>query len=258
VPNQTRQRILDAALACFTEDGYEQTTIARIRERSGASNGALFHHFATKEAIADALYVAAIASFQQGLWNLLDHQPSSLRDAVHAAVAHQLGWTEQHPDLARFVYLLGHPAASSAGGAELGELNRELAGAVRRWMAPFAERGEIRTTSMLLITAIVGGPAHAVARRWLAGQVPGSLTSFTDELADAAWAGLRGTQVRPRPVRPAPARGRVTIELLDGDGTVVAHGQTTTPLAGTDTGTDTGKGPGTSTGKGPGTNSHTG
>jgi len=231
-PNQTRRRILDAALTCFTEDGYEQTTIARIRERSGASNGALFHHFASKEAIADALFVDAIASFQQGLWQLLDRQPGSLREAVHAAITHQLSWTEQHPDLARFVYLHGHPAPGSSGGAELGEINRELAAGLRRWMAPFAERGEIRPTSMLMVTAIVGGPAHALARRWLAGQLNVPLTAFAGELADAAWAGLRGTQVRSRPARPVPARGRVTIELLGDDGTVIARGQTDTPLSG--------------------------
>jgi AcrR family transcriptional regulator len=227
---QTRRRILDVALACFAEEGYEQTTIARIRERSGASNGALFHHFASKEAIAGALYVEAIASFQQGLWELLDRRPGSLREAVHGAIAHQLRWTERHPDLARFLYLRGHPASGSAGEAELYELNRELAAAFRAWMAPLAERGEIRPTSMLVISAIVGGPAHALARRWLAGHLPAPLTSYTDELADAAWAALRGTQVRSRP--PAPARGRVTVELLAGDGTVLAHGQATTPLAG--------------------------
>ena len=63
----TRRRVLDVALECFLADGYEQTTIARIRKLSGTSNGALFHHFASKEAIADALYVEAIASFQAGL-----------------------------------------------------------------------------------------------------------------------------------------------------------------------------------------------
>jgi AcrR family transcriptional regulator len=62
----TRTRILKAALACFTADGYEQTTTARIRERSGVSNGTLFHHFPTKEAIADALYVQAMSSYQEG------------------------------------------------------------------------------------------------------------------------------------------------------------------------------------------------
>lgn len=234
-PTDTRQRILDAALACFTEDGYEQTTIARIRERSGASNGALFHHFAAKEAIADALYVAAIASFQQGLWELLARQPDSLRTAVHAAIGHQLRWTQEHPDLARFVYLRGHPASGSAGGAELNQLNRELAAAFRQWMAPLAERGEIRPTSMLVITAIVGGPAHAIARRWLAGHLSVPLTSFTDELADAAYAALRGTQVLSRPpAQPAAASSRVTIELLSDDGTVVARGQASTPLTDAD------------------------
>ena len=72
----TRGRILDAALACFVEAGYAQTTIARIRERSGVSNGALFHQFATKEAIADALYVDSIASFQEGLWELVNAGPA--------------------------------------------------------------------------------------------------------------------------------------------------------------------------------------
>ena len=35
----TRRRILDVALERFLADGYEQTTIARIRKLSGVSNG---------------------------------------------------------------------------------------------------------------------------------------------------------------------------------------------------------------------------
>src|SRR5271167_1406596 len=88
----TRARILDTALACFLGAGYEQTTVAVIRERSGVSNGALFHHFPTKEAIADALYVDAIASFQEGLWELVRRRPRSLRAAVRGVVSHQLDW----------------------------------------------------------------------------------------------------------------------------------------------------------------------
>jgi hypothetical protein len=77
----------------------------------------------------------------------------------------------------------------------------------------------------------VGGPAHAIARRWLAGQIDAPLTSFTDELADAAWAGLRGTRVRARAERTAAARrGRVSIELIGDDGSVIAHGQATAQL----------------------------
>jgi AcrR family transcriptional regulator len=228
--SQTRRRILDAALACFTEDGYEQTTIARIRQRSGTTNGALFHHFPSKEAIAGALYVEAIASFQQGLWDLLARRPRSLRAAVHGTIAHQLRWTEQNADLARFVYRRGHLGWDTPAGAELDSLNRELAAAFREWMAPLAASGEIRPTSMLVITAIVGGPAHAIARRWLAGQLNAPLMSYVDELADAACAGLRGTQVRGRAPQRRPAIGRLTLELLDDDGSVLSRGQVTTEL----------------------------
>lgn len=115
----TRRRVLDVAPECFLADGYEQTTIARIRARSGTSNGALFHHFPSKEAIAGALYVEAIASFQAGLWDLVSRRPRSLREAVRGAISHQLTWTEQNADLARFVYTRGHLDWNSAAGAEL-------------------------------------------------------------------------------------------------------------------------------------------
>jgi AcrR family transcriptional regulator len=236
----TRRRILDAALACFIEDGYEQATIARIRQRSGTSNGALFHHFASKEAIADALYVEAIASFQHGLWELLRRKPRSARAMVRETIAHQLRWIEQHPDQARFVYRRGNLGWDSPAGAELLALNRDLAAAYRKWMAPLADAGEIRAASMLVISAIVSGPAHAIARRWLAGQIASPLTAFVDELTDAAWAGLGGTQVRTRTTHHVPATALLRLELVADDGSVLAQGQATTqlrPLEPADSGT---------------------
>jgi len=229
----TRQRILDAALACFLDDGYEQTTVARITARSGASNGALFHHFPTKEAIADALYLDAMVSFQDGLWTLVRSKPRSLRAAVRGTIAHLLGWVEQHADLARFVYQRGHLDWDTPAGAELTSLNRQLASAFREWMKPLADNGQLRQTSMLMISAIVTGPAHAVARRWLAGgQLDMPLTGCTDELTDAALAGLRGAPLPSRPVRTSAIReGKILVELVAEDGRVIARGQATAQLS---------------------------
>ena len=222
----TRRRILDVALDCFLAQGYEQTTIAEIRKRSGTSNGALFHHFPAKEAIAAALYVEAIASFQEGLWELVSHAPGSLRDAVHGALEHQLTWTERNADLARFIYARGHLDWDTAAGAELAARNRDLAAAFRQWMAPLVASGEIRPGPMLLISAVVSGPAHAIAQRWLAGHLDRPLTSFLDELTTAACAGLSGIPENGQ-AAPVPAGGRVTLELLADDGTVLAQGQAT-------------------------------
>jgi AcrR family transcriptional regulator len=227
----TRTAILDAALACFVQSGYEQTTIAAIRQRSGVSNGALFHHFPTKEAIADSLYVEAMASFQEGLWELLRRRPRSLRAAVRGTISHQLRWTEEHEDRARFLYTRGHLDWDSPAGAELVELNRTLAGAYRDWMAPLVEAGEVRQMSMLMVSAVVNGPAHAIARRWLAGHVSAPLHSHLDELTDAAYAALSGTPVSARRRAAPPShRGRIRLELLAEDGQVVADGEATAEL----------------------------
>jgi AcrR family transcriptional regulator len=192
VPSTTRRRILDSALVCFLDEGYEHATIARIRERSEVSNGALFHHFSSKEGIADAIYVEAISSFQEGLWQLVRSQPQSPRAALRRAIGHQLRWVQEHPELARFVYLRGHLEWDSPGASELLALNRELAAAFKEWIRPLMDAGLIRPISMLMLTAVVSGPAHAIARRWLSGQVDRDLSEYVDELADAAWAALRG------------------------------------------------------------------
>jgi AcrR family transcriptional regulator len=226
----TRSRILDAALACFVEAGYSQTTVARIRERSGVSNGALFHQFSTKEAIADALYVEAMASFQQGLWELLDRRPLSLREAVRGVIGHQIGWIEANADRARFVYARGNLDWGSPASADLDRINRELADAFRQWMAPLVEAGQIRPVPMLVLNAVVSGPTHSIARQWLAGQASEPLRRYLDQLADAAAAALSGPPAATARPAAAARHGRVRLQIVSEDGSVVAEGEATVDL----------------------------
>jgi AcrR family transcriptional regulator len=227
----TRARILDAALACFLEAGYEQTTVVEIRERSGVSNGSLFHHFPTKEAIADALYVDAIGSFQEGLWRQLQQRPRSLRSAVRAVIAHQVGWITANMDRARFVYGRGVLEWHSPASEELGEMNRRLSAAYQAWLEPLVDRGQVRPMPMLVVIAVVTGPTHALARRWLAGQLQGPLEAYVNDLAEAATAALSGSAAPSRrPRRTVPQRGRVRLELVAEDGAVIGHGEATVEI----------------------------
>lgn len=228
----TRARILAAALDCFLELGVEQTTTAVVIERSGVSNGALFHHFPNKEALADAIYVEAIASFQEGLWELLGRRPRTLRAAVRGVIAHQVEWIEANPKRARFVYMRGTLDWETSAGARIEEMNRKLSEAFRDWMGPLIERGEMRPTSMLVVNAIVTGPVHALGRRWLAGHPDAPLRSHVGELADAAYAGLKGAPVRGARGgdRSRPSRGRVSLQVVAADGRVLAEGEATAEL----------------------------
>ncbi len=52
---RTRRLIVEAAGAVFDELGYEAATTTEIIARSGVTRGALYFHFPSKEAIADAV-----------------------------------------------------------------------------------------------------------------------------------------------------------------------------------------------------------
>ena len=66
-PKEKRERLLKAARALFVEHGFEKTTTKQIAERSGVSEGILFHQFGSKFGIFRALTEAyaedAIAAF---------------------------------------------------------------------------------------------------------------------------------------------------------------------------------------------------
>ncbi len=51
----TRSRIVSAAWDLFYENGYDETTVDDIVERSGTSKGSFYHYFAGKDALLSSL-----------------------------------------------------------------------------------------------------------------------------------------------------------------------------------------------------------
>ena len=52
--DQTRQRLLDAAVTSLIERGVARTTTLEVQRRAGASRGALLHHFPSHAALLSA------------------------------------------------------------------------------------------------------------------------------------------------------------------------------------------------------------
>src|SRR6476661_8559130 len=50
----TREALLNATLECLVEDGYANTTTARVAVRAGLSRGAHLHHFQTRDTLLAA------------------------------------------------------------------------------------------------------------------------------------------------------------------------------------------------------------
>jgi AcrR family transcriptional regulator len=57
----TRTQLLEVATELFAERGFENTPVELVLERAGVSKGSLYHHFASKEALFEAVLDAVEA-----------------------------------------------------------------------------------------------------------------------------------------------------------------------------------------------------
>jgi TetR/AcrR family transcriptional regulator, transcriptional repressor of aconitase len=73
-----RRQILDAALLCFSRNGFHQTSMQAIFEESGLSPGAVYRYFKGKEEIVEAIAMETLG----GLAAAVDSGPPAPPDVV--------------------------------------------------------------------------------------------------------------------------------------------------------------------------------
>ena len=66
-PKARKEEILDVATRLFAERGYEGTSMNDVAERVGMRKASLFYHFATKDALYEAVLERLVASLQVAL-----------------------------------------------------------------------------------------------------------------------------------------------------------------------------------------------
>ena len=62
---RTRNALIESAAELFSKDGFDVVTLSTISARAGVSNGALHFHFASKAALAAAVWEAAAQRLRQ-------------------------------------------------------------------------------------------------------------------------------------------------------------------------------------------------
>ncbi|AJF69903.1 TetR family transcriptional regulator [Streptomyces vietnamensis] len=78
----TRQRLLEAAVACLAEHGWAGSTVSVVAERAGVSRGAAQHHFPTRE----DLFTAAVEYVAEERSQALRALPTDDREQAVAAL----------------------------------------------------------------------------------------------------------------------------------------------------------------------------
>lgn len=188
--SKRRKDILQAALECFVELGFSNTTMEEIRKRSGASTGSIYHHFKSKEQLATSIYLAGIADYQAGFVRELDGSRDA-RAGIAAVIRYHLRWVQEHPEWARYLFQMRYTDFMAAAEYTIAEQNREFYGHIQRWLDDRHKKGELKRLPFEITLQIIISPCFGFARLWLNGKVKTDPGKAGRIFADAAWRALR-------------------------------------------------------------------
>lgn len=191
-----RRQILDAALDCFVEHGTAETTMAEIRERSGASHGSIYHHFKSKEQLAGTVFLEAVGDYQRGAVDAVLAQAGA-QQGIKGLVAYHVGWVRDHPRLASFLFQIRHADFMVETEPELNARNQAFREQLSGWLGQRIAAGELREVPYVLFLSLIVGPCQEFSRLWLAQPERHDLGQAIDEIGRAVWFGLRAIDESP-------------------------------------------------------------
>ena len=187
---ERRSAILHATLELLAARGLHQTKIADIVRKSGASIGSIYHHFGSREGVFYALYIETF-----------EHCFAELRAAVLPSTTARAGirnladtylrWVEQYPARATFIYDVSQGDILRSFLPEIAVFKGAFYAEIFAWMQPFIAAGEIIALPPWAYDAIMMGPAHEFARRWLGGQRELPMSAAREIIADAIWRAMQ-------------------------------------------------------------------
>lgn len=98
-----RGEILDAALRCFATRGFDATRVRHVAEEAEVSDAAIYRHFASLEALADALFVVHMTSYGRTLHAIVGDPDRSVRERLEGFVETTLDLCREQPEVYAFL-----------------------------------------------------------------------------------------------------------------------------------------------------------
>ena len=183
-----RNQLIETAIDVFAANGYHDTTMDQVAARAGVTKPVLYQHFPSKHQLFLEL-LRDVGRRLQGVVTTATRQAKSPRDQVRFGFRAYFDFVEQQSAAFRLIFGDGVRAdeefASTVRGVE-----REMA----RIIAAMIDIEDLDEEGRLLLAHGILGLAEATGRHWSVSGRPGNAGDLSEQVADLAWSGLRGTR----------------------------------------------------------------
>ena len=180
--------ILDAALSCFAELGYDATRVKHIARRAGVSEAALYRHHPSKEAVALALFATHMRAYSEALLAIADAHERPVAERIRQLA--RISLDRRRVDPAAHGFVLGHT------GRFMSALPAEFPYPIRiveRLVAEGQADGSVRPGPVRVLAALVLGCINypvIVDQHAAAGTIDLADPATAAVVADGAWAAI--------------------------------------------------------------------
>ena len=181
----TREAVLDAALATFTERTYGGTSMAQVAERAGVAVGSIYRHFPSKEALGNAVYLRWKRQVTEDVEREVD-PGAPTREAFGQLWRVLTRFATTNPDAFAF---LEHQQHEEYLDGESRALSERLWAIAIDILVRGQRAGAVRSTDPMVLLAVAYGALVGVDKALRTGQT-GSAEPFADAEA-AIWDMLR-------------------------------------------------------------------
>lgn len=186
-PGYDRAGILEVAVAAFIEHGYDATSIAMLAGRLGLSKSAIYHHFASKEALLAAALDAAlsgleaVASESEALGGPAeDRLAHVLRGAVHVLA-------ERLPEVTLLLRVRGNTAVER----DAVDRRRAFDRSMQQLVVEAQEAGAVRAdVDARIVERLLFGMVNSIVE-WYRPGGPEDAGRLADDLLAIALDGIR-------------------------------------------------------------------
>jgi TetR/AcrR family transcriptional regulator, fatty acid metabolism regulator protein len=187
------ERILDAAIKVFAEQGYFQSTVAQIAKEAGVADGTIYLYFKNKDDILVQFYQYKTRQIFERFRDAVS-RPETAEEKLRCLIRVHLEEFQKDRNMA-IVYQAETHQNRRLGHEQIKEMSKMYRDIISEVVELGQEAGTIRKDLYLgLVKRFINGAVDEVINSWIHSGGQYDLVSMADPLVDLFIQGIGGTR----------------------------------------------------------------
>lgn len=188
----TREKVVEAATELVIEQGHANVAMKELVDRSGVSNGSIFHHFGSKDGVLEVIFVrersAYLSHIAREMVGYVGDPCDAMGHGAQVAIEYQARDPWRH---FRLITQFSHSDWLQDNTQVWRELAAAMQAPVVEWAAPHFASGMLPILPPPVFQSMILGAAEHICSQWRSERIGGDLASYGPVAAAFVSAGLK-------------------------------------------------------------------